>query len=103
MLLEFTDTNYEEKRYTCGEGNECQWVPMVRHTCPPVVFYPGGCTTLRSCGTPAPVGWDLCQERLIELSLTGQAHLNMPVAETQGLAFGDWELEKSGLSRFSGQ
>ena len=21
MLLEFTDTAYEEKRYTCGEGN----------------------------------------------------------------------------------
>ena len=21
MLLEFTDTSYEEKRYTCGEGN----------------------------------------------------------------------------------
>lgn len=50
---------------------------------------------------PAPVGWELCQERLIELFLALQARLNMPVAETQGLAFGDRGLEKSGLSRFS--
>lgn len=69
MLLEFTDTRYEEKRYTCGEGNEYLWVP---YSC-----YPEGCTTPRSCGTLVPVGWELCQERPIELlSLAVQAHLN---------------------------
>jgi hypothetical protein len=35
MLLEFTDTSYEEKRYICGEGNECLWV---RYSC----FLPRG-------------------------------------------------------------
>jgi hypothetical protein len=25
LLLEYTDTNYEEKRYTMGDGNDTLW------------------------------------------------------------------------------
>ncbi|CAH6779549.1 Gstm5 [Phodopus roborovskii] len=68
MLLEYTDTCYEEKRYTCGEGNfcGCQWPSALGQGGSPNVFHPERNTTPSSSyGSPAPVSWELCQEKLI--------------------------------------